>query len=143
MFAQCKKLIAPVCLLLGLGSVCGEAMAAKSNPQVPLRTIAVSVEKNARDAFFEQLKKFADRHAFAIRVAPVRPDGEHFIVQMWREDIKGIGVNPFDPAGFEISFYENDCVHPVPAAHVDVLINDLKLFIGAIQGVTIPKPTKK
>ena len=137
-----KTAIILASLLWGLVSACEKPMTDKSDSQVPIRVVAISVQKSDRDAFFEQLKKFSDKHAFAIRIAPVRPDGEHFIVQMWREDIKGIGVNSIDPAAFEIGFYENSR-HPVSAEKLDTLLSDLKNIIGEVKGVSFSIPAQK
>lgn len=112
--------------------------------QSPVGTITVLVEKSARDLFFDQLKKFAEKHAFAIRIAPIRPDGEHFAVDMWRTDIKIFGDNPFDsvdPAEFRIDLYENS-PQPVPAEQLNFLVNDLKRFMGEVRGVTLQVPKK-
>ena len=56
-------------------------------------------------------------------------------MQMWREDLKVIAVNPSEPGAFRISFYENDS-EPVKPASIDGLITNLKSTIGKIQGLT-------
>lgn len=133
------KLIMFVSLLLFglLGGISMKTMAHKLNdPEAPIRKTVVAIDKSQHEQLFEKVRRFADRHAFAIRIAPTTPSGEDFIIQLWREDIKVIGVNSFDPGEFEIFFYENDDAHKISDAHINVLIDDLKNFVCEIPGAT-------
>jgi hypothetical protein len=126
-------------LLIGFGAFGMHTMAARSQPELPMRSVTMIVGKDVRDEFFDQLKKFADTYAFAIRIAPTTSDGEHFLVQMWREDIKAIGNNSLDPAEeFDISFYQNG-EQQVEIASVDQLVIGLKSFVSSVQGITVLK----
>jgi hypothetical protein len=93
------------------------------------------VPEDARAGFLEKIRKFADAKAFAIRVAPTRPDGQHFLVQMWREDVNIVAVNPFnDPREFRIGVYQTG-TRPVPTAVVDAVLRDLKDAISDISRI--------
>jgi len=122
---------------------CHETAVGQGNIEVPVGTITVNVERRAREAFFEQIKNFGGKHGFAVRIAPIRPDNEHFTVELWRSDLKVLGDNPFDqidPAQFRISFYQNG-QHPVPARLLEFVVNDLKRFIAEVPGTTFASST--
>jgi len=125
-------------VLLGTtGAVGFDAIAVRSDGQMPIRSLSISVELGATDRFFDLVRKFADAHAFAIRIAPTTPDGKHFLVQMWREDIKVIGENSLDPPEtFDISFYSNNVGHPADLAAVNLMIRDLESVLSPIPGLT-------
>jgi hypothetical protein len=123
-------------LLGATGTVGFDAIAARSDGQMPIRSLSITIGYGATDRFFDQVRKFADAHAFAVRIAPTTPDGKHFLVQMWREDIKVIGANPFDPPEtFEISFYKNG-EQPVEPAAINLMIRDLENGLKPIAGIT-------
>lgn len=130
------KFIGLVVLLIGLAAVQGPATAAKSDSELPVRTVTITVDNGTRDQFFDQLKKFADTYALAIRIAPTRPDVPHFLVQMWREDMKVVGANPFDDSEFDISFYKNGD-HPIEPAVLNQVVVGLKQAVEKIPGATI------
>jgi hypothetical protein len=110
--------------------------------EIPLRTVLITLPKGTQSQFFEQLKKFASKHAFAIRIARTRPDVPHYLIQMWREDIKIVGANPFHGVGFSVSFFQNDD-HQIDAKRLDRMVADLKKTLGSVHGVTIvDKPTR-
>ena len=99
--------------------------AARRSPENPLRSISATIGEHQQRQFFEQLRRFADANAFAIRVAPSTPDGKTVLIQMWRSDVKVIGDNAIKPAEFHISFYQNHVERPT-AASLDGLASDLK-----------------
>ncbi len=111
-------------------------MAADSTDEAPIRIVTVTLTKGTRDQFFDQLKRFADVNAFAIRIAPTRPDVPHFLIQMWREDINGTGTNALDPEQFRIAFYKNDN-HPLETETVNQMIFGLEQAVGKVAGATV------
>jgi hypothetical protein len=96
----------------------------------------VTLAQNQRDLFFEQLRKFAQTHAFEILISQTDPSGENFLVEMWREDIEIIGVDSGDPGLFKISFFTTSDERPVSSEIVDELIADLRGRIGEIPNTT-------
>ena len=106
--------------------------------KLPRRKFIITIERRQQEELFSQLKKFADKGGFAIRIAPITPSGEDFSIEMWREDIKIFGANPFNPGEFRIGFYDTDGAYPYPAPEwaLDDLENDLKSFIGEISNAT-------
>jgi hypothetical protein len=136
MFVKWTRLLSLVFLLVGVGALAAGAPAtSRPEPQLPVRSIDVTVGKGAREKFFDRLRTFADAHAFAIRIAPTTPDRENFLVQMWREDIKIVAVTSLRPETFHIGFYRNDTEAAATAAY-DVLVTDLRHAVSEIEGST-------
>jgi len=98
--------------------------------KAPIRIVEVTLAENQHDQLFEQFRNFADKHAFSIRIAPTDPTGDNFLVQMWREDIKVIGVESGDPGRFGIAFYNTYEERPVPLRVFDELIFDLEAVMN-------------
>lgn len=107
--------------------------------QIPVRKVDITLAQDQHDQFFEQLRKFADKHDFAIRISQTDPSGENFLVYMRTEDVKVIGVDGVEPGLlklFKIGFYNTDEDRPVPTRVFDELIIDLKGFIEEIPNTT-------
>lgn len=125
-------------LFMGVACVdaaCVSAMPAKSAPERPIRSVYLAIAEGAQHEFVEQLKRFADANAFAMRLGETHPQGDHILVQMWREDIKVIVVNPFDPREFRVSFYENSA-EPVVAESLSSLVDNFRSLVGLVRGAT-------
>jgi hypothetical protein len=125
--------------IVNLGGMYGSGMAAKSESESAVRAVYFMVKSDARDRFFDQLRKFADENAFAIRIAPVRPDHQHFLIQLWREDIKGIGVNSGDPEKYVVAFFYNSEREAVVASAIHRLADNLTSSLTSVNGVTATK----
>lgn len=123
-------------LLLGLGIVNENAMAEKSDVEAPIRTVSIILPEGSQDQFFAQLKKFSETYAFAIRIAPTTPDLSSFLIEMWRDDIKGLGTNALAPERFRIAFYQNGA-EPVSEGNVNQIIAGLKKAIANVEGATV------
>lgn len=132
-------LVLGACILIGALVVLGvKSMAEKAGgeSELPLKKFVVTLDAGQRESLFEEFKRFADKQGFAIRIAPVRPDGEHFLVEMWRSDFKILAVNSEEPSRFKVGVYDNDS-QGVPQSYVESLVIDLKVSIGNVQGVAI------
>jgi hypothetical protein len=128
-------------MLVSLG--CGRAIAAKFDSQSAVRAVYFTVKLDARDRFFDQLRKFADANAFAIRIAPVRPDHQHFLIQLWRDDIKGIGVNSGgDPGKFVIAFFHNSEPEAAIVFAINRLADNLAISLTSVNGVAAAAATE-
>ncbi len=106
------------------------------NGQTPIRKVWVTLAQNQHNQLFEQLRKFADKNAFRIRISQTDPSGENFLVQMWRDDIEVDAVDSGDPGLFKISFFNTSEERPIPPQVFDELIIDLKGFIEKIPNTT-------
>ena len=115
-----------MCLLLffvvGIGT---KTLADKmtDDAELPIKKILIEVKKSQRDVFFDEIKSFAEKHGFAVRIAPTTPSGDDFIVEMRREDFKILGVNTFDPERFQIGLYK-DGAQKIPSVYINSLLND-------------------
>jgi hypothetical protein len=121
-----------------LGHIAGmKAVAALQEVAKPIGAITVLVSQGARNDFLQEVKKFADSKAFAIRVGQPQHDDTHFLLQMWREDIKITVLNPFDdPSEFRVYFYQNDAERTTLVL-ADALLKDFSESVSKIYGVVI------
>jgi hypothetical protein len=110
--------------------------AARSGDNTPIRIITIKLSEGTRDQFLDLVRKFAETYAFAIRIAPTRPDMTHFLIQLWREDLKAIGLNSIEVDTFQIGFYQNGS-HPVNMADVDRASDGLKEAVSKIPGTIV------
>lgn len=93
--------------------------------QAPIGKVIVHVDAGSRSVFFDRLKGFAEREAFAIRIAPTHPDGAHFLAQLWREDVKVIAANSVDADKFDVFFFLNSA-HELPSGMLESMMGDLR-----------------
>ena len=108
--------------------------------QAPIRKVDITLAQNQHDQLFEQLRKFADKNALAIRISQTDPSGENFLVEMWSADIEVIGADSGDPGLFEIDFYDFDEERPVPESFFDEMVSDLESFINEIPKMPFSVP---
>ena len=117
----------------------GFAVAAGPAPNVPVRMLTVTMADKSLPTFLDRVRKFADANAFAVRIAQASPDATHLLVQLWREDIKGIGVNTSDTTtvgiAYSIYLYRN-CNDATPDSAFDQVVSQLHAMFGQIEGVT-------
>jgi len=133
-----KRSIKSVSFACVLALVFGKAIAANPAPELPARTLVVTMTKGVLQDALEQLRRFSDENGFAIRTSQSSPDPEHILVQMWREDIKGIGVNTSDTAAADISysiFLYRNCNDAVPEWAFDEVATRLRKVLAKTEGV--------
>ena len=143
MLERRTKILILICLVLAILAIFISSEKTRIGPQktptpngkLPVKIVDIIFPQNDVDRLFEQFHKFAEKNAFAIRVAPTDPTGESFLVQMWRVDIKITGLDR-DPGQFGVAFYNTYEERPVPLQVFDELIIDLKGFVEEIPGVT-------
>ena len=134
------KLILGACFLLSVLGCLGIKMMEKANDnssgQLPKRKVDITIDTTQRQVFFDQLRKFAEKYDFAIRI-DVQPSGpEDFLIYMTREDIIISGANIFAPGEYKLGVYDADRQHPMPESVFDDLVNDLKTFVSVVPGTT-------
>jgi|SRR5688572_29156549 len=113
-------LLLAICTLTTSGRVRINSPTPPSNlEKAPVRKVWITLEQNQHDQLFEQLRNFAGKHAFAIRISQTDSSGEDFLIQMWREDIRIIGADSRDPGLFEIGLYNTYEERPVPTRVFD------------------------
>ena len=108
-----------------------------SNGQSPIKNLRITVSKNQRNELIDQLQRFADKDAFAIRIERHDPNGYNFSVYLWRDDIWMSGLYPVDPETMSLHFYYTIEAQPIPASIVDETISDLENYLNEIPNATI------
>ena len=144
MLAKRTKLTPIICLVLGLflGFLAGKMTIAEktkdtSEGEAPIRIVEITIDESQQEELFTQMRKFADKWRYAIRIAPIVQYEDDFIIQMWREDIKLFGTYPSDPGELKIGFYYTNPAIPVPEMFFDTEIRDLQVFINDIPGAIL------
>jgi hypothetical protein len=143
MLTKRKKIIMGSCLLSGilfciLGCIGIKMMTPQKQryPQDAKRIVDVTIDTSQREKFFDQLRKFADKHDFTIRIDPQPSGAEDFLIYMTREDLEIIGDNAFAPGEYGFGFYHADLLHPASDSAFEDLISDLESFINEVPGAT-------
>ena len=130
------RILLLLALFLCIGATQMEATAALLKDRDAVKAVVAFVSDDVRGEFLRRAEDFGTDRAFTLKTSPTRPDGKHFVVQMWREDIEIILINPFnDPTEFRIYFYLNKSGAAVTA--IDSLATDLKETLRSIAGVTL------
>jgi hypothetical protein len=144
MLTKYKKMIVGACLLFGilfciLGCV-GLKMMTKtpdsSSRKLPTRKVTITIDISHRQEFFDQMRKFADKHDFTILIDAQPSGAEDFLIYMTREDIEISGLNVFAPGEYRLGFYDANRRQPAPKSVLDDLVSDLKRFVNEVPGTT-------
>lgn len=134
MFKNNSVAIIIFCLLaiVGVGAI---AMASKTNSdaEIPVRKAVIKIQEDQFDLLFDQVRAFADKYGFAVRIAPTAPTGKDFIVELWREDFKILAANPFDNGTFRVSIF-NILGREVEESHIDDVVEALKKYTLKVEG---------
>ena len=131
-----------VSLLLGLAGgiflfTRYQTMTSCHENQLPLKSVRLTIDPSQDQQFVEQSRKFAFKHGFRLDTISVDQPEESFRIRMIRKDVEVISRSPSTPGGFEIGFYNYDCIHPTAASTIDDLVIDFKSFMSEIPNVTI------
>ena len=96
------------------------------------------VERAFKD-FLDQLRVFADTNGFALATGQTSPDPTHIRVQLWRDDIKGIGINTSDSGSVSVTysiFLYRNCNAAVPVSNFDEVVAALHKKLADTEGIT-------
>lgn len=115
--------------------VAEESMTVPSNPELPIKTLRFTVAEQSHAAFVDEVEGFARANGFHTRVGKPTPAERAVTIQMWREDLKVIGVNPFDPSEFRLSFYSSS--EHADSALVERLAENLVDQTTSVAGVAL------
>jgi spermidine/putrescine-binding protein len=100
--------------------------------QQPKKIVVITFNQIHQEKFLAQIRKFAEKWAYAIRIAPTELDRDVFLIQMWREDIKIIAVNNYGPGRYSMAFLDTYPARPVPEKYFEEEVSDLESFIREI-----------
>lgn len=142
MSAHHKRLIVTISLsvLLCIFGCKGLADVAQKRSQgnLPLRVLRITIDVNRREELFAQLRQFAEKHGFEILIREVQVIPEGIFIEMYRNDIKILaGDDASDPTLIELGIYDRDPKHPTSPETVDELFSDLKSLISEVPNVTV------
>jgi hypothetical protein len=100
----------------------------------PVKSVTVSIQSGQREFLFDQLRRFAEKNFFAIRITHLMASS--YTIEMWREDIEIFGSFENDDGILSISFHHNQFEQPVPQPVSESvfsdLMNDLQSFISEV-----------
>ncbi|MBC7875525.1 MAG: hypothetical protein H7Y59_00015 [Anaerolineales bacterium] len=102
------------------------------------RLITVDIDIDQQKELFNAMQRFADQNGFAFRIAPLKPDGLTFGIDMWRRDIHIEAINGFSVDSFDVAFFETDSAfYPLPDWVVNSVVKDFKLSLEAVPTIVI------
>jgi hypothetical protein len=128
------------CLLFSIVGYVGMRMITKapddSSAKLPTSKVTVTIDVNHRQEFFDQLRKFAEKHNFTILIDAQPSADRDFLIYMTREDIVISGLNVFAPGEYKLGFYDADRRHPASKSVLDNLVRDLQNFVSEVPDTT-------
>lgn len=110
----------------------------RSEPSsLPVRGLSIRLDLTQREKFFNQLRKFANKHSLEFNITFFDADEESFFVVMYGDDFH-IACNSFSnhPEEVAINFYTETTFVMSPEV-VDELMDNLKSFIVEIPSLSI------
>jgi hypothetical protein len=108
----------------------------KDSGQQARKSVIITIDINRRQEFFDQLRKFAEKHGFAIQIDTLASSDEEFQIYMTRDDVFISGATAFALEEYYIGFYDRDNVHFTPDAVFDDLASELERFVSEIPNTT-------
>jgi hypothetical protein len=148
MLTNCTKLLIGASVILSFvlgilgGIVIGRALFAKnvnepSEDQAPIRVVTLTINPDQREQLFAEMERFADKWAYAIRIDPAESNEKYSRVDLWRADIKVLGL--YSEGVLDLAFSYTDPTHSVPEKYFDEEINDLESFVNEIADMKISR----
>jgi len=100
----------------------------------PVKPVTVNIQAGQRELLFDQLRGFAKKNFFAIRITSFPPSNYHY--EMWREDIEISGSFENDDGILSVYVNHNQFEQPLPQPVSESvfreLMNDLQSFISEV-----------
>lgn len=114
-----------------------QAMTSCHGNEPPLKSFFLTVDPSQNQQFIEQSRQFAYKHSFRLDVADFDRPASDLRILMTGKDVEVVTKSSSNPGGFEVGFYNYDCIDPTVASDIDELVNDYKSFIGKIPNAAI------
>ena len=128
------------CLLFSILGYVGVRMITKapdnSSGKLPTKKVTITIDVSHRQEYFEQLRKFANKHNFKILIDAQPSGDEDFLIYMTPEDIMISGLNVFAPGEYKLGFYDADRRRPASESILDDLVVDLQNFVTEVPNTT-------
>jgi hypothetical protein len=131
-----------VSLLLGLAGAIllvnrYQAMTSCIGKQPPLTSFGITIDPSQNQQFVEQSRKFAYRHSFRFDTADFDQPLGDVRIHMVGKDVEVIVRTSSNQGGYDIGFYNYDCIHPNLASEIGDVVGDYKSFVSEIPNVMI------
>ena len=126
-----------MCLLLSTQLLFG----CTNHEQLPISGLTVTIDPSQREELFNTLHSFADKHSFDFTFTDYGTNGQRFLVDLLRKDIKVLAVDrPEAPEMIRIDFYDQSFAYTPSETTINItaeLASDLKMFLNEIPNVLI------
>jgi hypothetical protein len=105
----------------------------------PIRILSIEIDENQREEFFDQLRKFSEKHSLEFRLSYYE-NGKVFFVEMYGKGLEILALSkPIDTRELDILLFEKDPANPPTHEIVDALFDDLRSYIFEIPRVKITR----
>lgn len=121
---------------LGINKIREKEVPVDNPAFIPGRVVNIAIDQSQQEELFAQLRKFADKWQYAIRIAPIFEGSDDFHVGLWRTDMKAIGAYLSSSGELMLAFTDTESTRPTPAQYFEEEIQDLKKFIDEIPNST-------
>ncbi len=105
---------------------------------VPVKSVTITVQADQRELLFDQLRQFAKKDFFAIRITSL---DAFYDVEMWRDDVEVNGSFYPDSGKLDLGLlrnqFEQQPPQPISVAVFDKVITDLESFISEVPSAII------
>ncbi len=103
----------------------------------PLISMSMTIDPSQSKQLIEQSRQFSFKYHYRFDVSYSDPQRTDPHIRMIGKDVEIIARSPSNPGGYEVKFYNFDCIHPIVASDIVDLVNDFKSFMSVIPNVTI------
>lgn len=100
--------------------------------RTPLKSISVTIDPNQDERLIEQSRKFAFKQGFRFDTAEFAANSRDWRIRMIGPDVEVMVRSPSGPGGYEIGFYNYNCINPTTASEIDGLVDDFKSFLSEV-----------
>lgn len=114
-----------------------QAMTSCIGKQPPLTSFGITIDPSQNQQFVEQSRKFAYRHSFRFDTADFDRPLSDVRIHMVGKDVEVIVRTSSNPGGYDIGFYNYDCIHPTVVSEIGDVVSDYKSFVSEIPDVMI------
>lgn len=73
--------------------------------ELPFKSVEITIARGTEAQFFDALRESLDASGFAIRISPTEPTGQRKSIQIYRDDVRVLGANPFDNNIFSLGIF--------------------------------------
>jgi hypothetical protein len=105
--------------------------------KTPIKDYLVTMDATPPQTLIEQSRGFATEYGFGFDVVYYTPNHQEFLVDLTSKNIEITITNSFAQGEFEVSIYNNNCIHPTQIGDISGLVQGLQSIINKIPNATI------